>query len=345
MDPKAKPLQGQVAVVAGATRGAGRGIACMLGEAGATVYCTGRSVRGRPSPMARPEVLEDTAEMVRAHGGVGVAVRVDHTAAEEVEALFAQVKSEHGRLDILVNDIWGGDPMIDWSSRFWEMDVAPARALIDQAVLSHVVTARFAAPLMVQQGRGLIVEVTDGAFAGYRGQILYDFVKSSVIRLGYALAWDLRGAGVTALSITPGFLRSEAVLEHFGVTEANWRDAAKSDPLFGESETPYFVGRAIAALAADPNVGRKAGLALTSGGLAEEYGFDDVDGRRPNIERRFDQAAEEMLSRSGELDGETRFFLYAVYLHHHRDPARRAFAQRLADRLGMDDLPEGLAPA
>lgn len=340
----AKPLAGQVALVAGATRGAGRGIATALGEAGAIVYCTGRSVRGAPSPLGRPETIEDTADLVTAAGGEGIAVRVDHTREAEVEALVQRIRAERGRLDVLVNDLWGGDAMTEWGSKFWDLDLGKVRALVDQAILSHVITARYAAPLITPQGRGLIVEVTDGTGDGYRGQMLYDLVKSSVIRLAYAMAWDLNGTGVTSIAITPGFLRSEVVLESFGVTEETWREAARKDRLFEESETPAFVGRAIAALAADPDANRFSGLALSSAELAEVYGFDDVDGRRPHVWRHFDRIVEDILRQPDPLSDEDRFFIWAAYLRIHRDPTARALAERLAERLGYRAVGAGLAP-
>ena len=206
--------------------------------------------------------LDGKVALVGEHGGEGVAVRVDHTQEEEVAALIARIETERGRLDVLVNDIWGGDPVIDWGAKFWKLDIAAVRALVDQAIMSHLITARHVAPLMVRQGSGLIVEVTDGHHDGYRGQLLYDLVKNTVNRLGYAMAWDLHGTGVTALALSPGFLRSEAVLGHFGVSAANWRDGVARDPFFGESETPFFVGRAVAALAADLQAHRKAGQVL-----------------------------------------------------------------------------------
>jgi NAD(P)-dependent dehydrogenase (short-subunit alcohol dehydrogenase family) len=339
-----KPLEGKVALVAGATRGAGRGIAIALGEAGATVYCTGRSVQGSPSAMNRPETIEQTAEQVTAAGGTGMAIRVDHTGEAEVEGLIARIRSEQGRLDILVNDVWGGDPMIDWSAKFWALDMATVRALVDQAILSHLITARHAARMMVEAGAGLIVEITDGDGAGYRGQLLYDLVKSTVIRLAYAMAWDLRGTGVTALAITPGFLRSEVVLESFKVSEATWREAAERDELFADSETPVYIGRTIAALAADPAVDRWSGMSLSSGALAKAYGVTDVDGRIPDLDRQFDKVAAGFADQPGELDEYARFFVTAAYMRAHRDPARTAMAQRLAERLGFTDLGAGLRP-
>jgi NAD(P)-dependent dehydrogenase (short-subunit alcohol dehydrogenase family) len=292
-----KLLKDKIAVVAGATRGAGRGIACMLGEAGATVYCTGRSSRAlRPTQPAsdtpfelegRPETIEETAELVNSHGGVGIAVRVDHTIEVEVERLFERVSAEQGRLDILVNDIWGGDALTEWGRPFWELSIDKGLLMQQRAVHTHISTSHRAAPLMVAHRRGLIVEITDGDTPGYRGNLFYDLAKSSAIRLAYAMAEELRPHNVAALAVTPGFLRSEAMLEHFGVTEAKWRDGAKRDPHFIASETPFYVGRAIAALAADPNIAQKSGRVFTSWGLAEEYSFTDIDGRRPNWGKYF----------------------------------------------------------
>jgi NAD(P)-dependent dehydrogenase (short-subunit alcohol dehydrogenase family) len=339
------PLDGKVALVAGATRGAGRGVACMLGAAGAVVYCSGRTGAGQASPMARPETIEETAALVDAQGGEGVAVRADHTRQEDVAALIARIEAERGRLDILVNDIWGGDPMVDWSARFWELDIATVRALVDQAVISHMITARYAAPLMLRQGRGLIVEVSDGHHEGYRGQLLYDLVKNTVNRLGYAMAWDLQGSGVTALALCPGFLRSEAVLEHFGVSEANWRDAIAKDPFFAESESPFFVGRAVAALAADPDVHRKAGQVLFAADLGAEYGFTDVDGRSPAFHPMFERVTAGLAEGDGELDSSQRFLVLARYRQIHREPAYAQTARPLAAKLGLSDAGPGLGPS
>ncbi len=293
----AKPLAGKVAVVAGATRGAGRGIACMLGEAGATVYCTGRSTRATrqqqheahsPFDLAyRPETIEETAEMVTAYGGTGIAVRVDHTVEEEVQALFEQVKTEQGHLDILVNDVWGGDALTEWGAPFWELALDKGFLMLQRAVHSHIITSRYAVPLLLIQPGGLIVELTDGDGYWYRGNLFYDLVKTSIIRLAFSMAQELRKQQVTALAVTPGFLRSEATLEHFGVTEANWQDAVKENPDYIASETPYFTGRAVAALASDADVAQKAGRVFSSWGLAREYGFTDIDGRRPDWGRYF----------------------------------------------------------
>jgi NAD(P)-dependent dehydrogenase (short-subunit alcohol dehydrogenase family) len=278
-----RDLEGAVALVAGATRGAGRGIAVELGARGATVYGTGRSSAGRPSPMGRPETIEETAALVDAAGGRGIAVRVDHTEPAQVAALVARIAAERdGRLDVVVNDIWGGDPLTAWGRPFWEHPLDDGLHMQRLAVWTHLITAWHAAPLLVARGRGLIVEVTDGATERYRGSLFYDLGKASAIRLALGMAEDLRPHGVTALAVTPGFLRSEAVLDHFGVAADRWREAIASDEHFAYSETPRFVGRGVAALAADPEVARFAGRALASWELAREYDLDDVDGARPD---------------------------------------------------------------
>jgi len=277
-----QPLTGKIAVVAGATRGAGRGIACMLGAAGATVYCTGRSVRGKPATGNRPETIEETAEMVNDYGGVGIPAQVDHSIEVQVKALFERIRSEQGQLDIMVNDIWGGDPLSEWGSPFWELSIEKGLLMQQRGVHTHIITSRYAAPLMIERKQGLIIEITDGDTFTYRGNLFYDLAKVSVIRLAYAQAEELRPHNITALAVTPGFLRSEAMLDHFGVTEANWRDGAKKDPHFIASETPFYIGRAIAALAADPTVMAKTGQVLSSWNLALEYGFTDMDGSQPN---------------------------------------------------------------
>jgi NAD(P)-dependent dehydrogenase (short-subunit alcohol dehydrogenase family) len=293
-----KPLEGKVAIVAGATRGAGRGIACMLGEAGATVICTGRSSRGDGRKVEanavfdlskRPEVIEETAEMVTERGGVGIAIRVDHSDEAQVEALIARIKAEHGRIDILVNDIWGGGEEKMFDRMFWEMDIADGHAMFERAIWTHLITAKYAIPLMLENKSGLIVEIGDGDNYDYRGMFYYDLVKVTVMRIAHNFAEELRPHGISAVAVTPGFLRSEGMLEHFGVTEANWRDGAKKDPNFIASETPYFVGRAVAALAADPQRFDKTGQTLTSWGLSDEYGFTDIDGARPHWGRYFEE--------------------------------------------------------
>ena len=277
----------RVALVAGATRGAGRGIAVELGATGATVFVTGRSTRAARSDMDRPETIEDTADLVTEAGGTGIAVACDHSDPDQVAALVGLVRAQHGRLDVLVNDIWGGDPLIDWGTPLWQLDLPRLRALWERAVFTHIITSQHAIPLMLERRGGLIVEVTDGEGAMYRGNLAYDLVKTAVNRLAFAQAHELDPHGITALAVTPGFLRSEAMLDHFGVTEATWRDAGKQDRHFLASETPRFIGRVVAALAADPNVAAKAGQVSTSWDLAEQYGIEDVDGARPNWGRYF----------------------------------------------------------
>ncbi|THA85379.1 SDR family oxidoreductase [Streptomyces sp. A0592] len=278
------PLAGTVALVAGGTRGGGRGIAVELGSAGATVYVTGRSSGAGRSDLDRPETIEDTAARITAAGGLGIAVRTDHSRPEEVRALVERIAAEQdGRLDVLVNSVWGGDPLTDWEHPLWEQDLETGLRLLRQAVETHVITSRFALPLMVARGSGLVVEVTDGNTARYRGSFFYDLAKSAVIRLAFAQAAELRPHGVAAVAITPGFLRSEAMLEHFGVTEATWRDGVAQDPDFAHSESPAYLGRAVAALAADPQIMAKSGRALATWGLYQEYGFTDADGTRPDF--------------------------------------------------------------
>lgn len=274
-----RPLAGKVALVAGATRGAGRGIATALGEAGATVYCTGRSVAGNPGMKGRPETIDETAALVTARGGRGIPVRVDHTIPRQVEELFERV----GELDLIVNDIWGGDEVIEWGKRLWETKLDDGLMLIDRAIKTHIITSYYGLPRL--RSGGLVVEITDGDAFYYRGHFFYDLVKTTVIRMAFALSQELSERGIPALAVTPGFLRSEMMLEQFGVTEANWRDAAVKVKEFIASETPLFVGRCVAALAADPNVGRKNGRVYASWDLAEEYGVDDADGSRPHFKR------------------------------------------------------------
>ena len=278
-----KPLDGRVAVVAGATRGAGRGIARALGEAGAFVYCTGRSVRGDPSPYGRPETINETAEMIAETGGAAVAVRVDHTDESQVAALFARVQEENKRLDILVNSVAGEDPRMGGWEKFWKTDLSYLTEGLRHSVVSHLITAKHAAPLMMKKRRGLIVEVTEGDFLiSGSGNIMRDVSKSGQKSLAMSFAEALRSHGIASVAITPGFLRSEMMLQHFGVTEATWRDAGKKDPHFLQSESPLFVGRAVAALAQDPHVLARSGDVYSSWELAREYGFADADGSRPD---------------------------------------------------------------
>lgn len=333
-------LRGRVALVAGATRGAGRGIARALGEAGATVYCTGRSSRGGALDPGRPETIEETAELVTAAGGAGIAVRVDHTDEPAVARLFARVRAEQGRLDVLVNDIWGGDALTEWGVPFWRADVQKGLTMMARAIHTHIVTSRHGVPLMLDGSGGLVVEVTDGAFHGYRGQLFYDLCKASAIRLAYAMSVELADHPVTALAITPGFLRSEAVLDHFGVREADWRDAIAKDPHFAHSETPLFVGRAIAALAADPDVRRHAGQVLTSWDVARRYGVHDADGAQPHWGEHIDAAVLAILDRGAPTPDER--WLLAMRLHQlDGDGARAALRARIADCLRRYARPSG----
>jgi NAD(P)-dependent dehydrogenase (short-subunit alcohol dehydrogenase family) len=287
-------LDDRVALVAGATRGAGRGIAVALGEQGATVYCSGRSTRGNlASGAGRPETIDETADLVTAAGGKGIAVRCDHTADDQVRALVDRVRHEQGRLDVLVNDVWGGDALTEFGKTFWEVNVANGRKMIDQAIWSHILTSHHAVPLMFdrgERGTALVVEITDGDFYGYRGNIFYDLVKSTVIRLAFIQARELRKRDVAAVAVTPGFLRSEFMLEHFGVTADTWREGAKKDANFIASESPVYVGRGVAALAADPGVKQKSGKVFASWTLAHDYGLTDVDGSRPDWGAHFEQA-------------------------------------------------------
>ncbi len=275
-------LKGKVAVVAGATRGAGRGIACMLGAAGATVYCTGRSVRGRLSAIGRPETIEETAEMVSAHGGTGLWAQVDHTQPDRVRALFERVRREqHGRLDILVNNISGNFSLGDDGVPFWEHSLERGLESQRAAIHAHIITSHYAVPLMLAHRRGLIVEINDGNGLGYNVNLYYSLNKNSAILLAYFMSVELRQHNIAAVALTPGYLRSEVMLEHKGVTEETWQDGIGEDEAWVDSETPFYVGRAVVALAADSNVMQKTGRALSAGWLARDYGFTDVDGRQP----------------------------------------------------------------
>lgn len=277
-----RPLDGAVAVVAGATRGAGRGIARALGEAGAVVYCTGRSVKGRRSPYNRPETIDETAAMINDDGGTAVARRVDHTVESEVRTLFKRIDRRHGRVDVLVNSIAGEDPMLGQWGNFWDTNLKHADAVFRQALTSHIITAKHAAPIMIRNRRGLIVEVTENDQLTAGGNPMAQVVKVSHKVLALNMAAELKAHGVAVVAITPGFLRSEAMLQHFGVTEANWREGGKRDANFLESESPLYVGRAVAALAADPKRLEYTGQLLSSWELSRRYRFTDYDGRRPD---------------------------------------------------------------
>ncbi|MFD8228857.1 SDR family oxidoreductase [Streptomyces massasporeus] len=283
------PLLDKVALVAGATRGAGRGIAVELGAAGATVYVTGRSTRARRSEYDRPETIEDTADLVTAAGGKGIAVPTDHLDPAQVKALVNRIADEQGRLDVLVNDIWGGEKLFEWDTPLWEHDLDKGLRLLRLAVETHAVTSHHALPLLLRNPGGLVVEVTDGTAGynaeNYRVNFFYDLAKASVLRMAFALGHELGPRGATAVALTPGWLRSELMLDGFGVREENWRDALERVPHFAISETPHYVGRAVAALAADADVARWNGQSLSSGGLAQVYGFTDVDGSRPDAWR------------------------------------------------------------
>ncbi|MBL1104092.1 SDR family oxidoreductase [Streptomyces sp. 5-8] len=283
------PMEGKVALVAGATRGAGRGIAVELGAAGATVYVTGRSTRARRSEYDRPETIEDTADLVTAAGGRGIAVPVDHLDRSAVRDLVTRIADEQGRLDVLVNDIWGGEKLFEWNTPVWEHDLDNGLRLLRLAVETHAVTSHCALPLLLARPGGLVVEVTDGTADynrdTYRVNFFYDLAKSSVLRMAFALGHELGPRGATAVALTPGWMRSEIMLEAYGVREDDWRRALEREPHCAISETPRYTGRAVAALAADPDVSRFNGQSLSSGGLAREYGFTDLDGSRPDAWR------------------------------------------------------------
>ena len=283
------PLEGKIALVAGSTRGAGRGIAVELGAAGATVYVSGRSTRAQRSEYDRPETVEDTADLVTAAGGRGIAVPTDHLEPSAVRALVDRIDDEQGRLDLLVNDIWGGEHLFAWDTPVWEHDLDKGLRLLRLAVETHAITSHHALPLLLRRPGGLVVEMTDGTADynrdTYRVSFFYDLAKSSVLRMAFALGHELGPRGATALALTPGWLRSEIMLEQFGVREENWRDALERVPHFAISETPRYVGRAVAALAADREVARWNGQSLSSGGLAPVYGFTDLDGSRPDAWR------------------------------------------------------------
>jgi NAD(P)-dependent dehydrogenase (short-subunit alcohol dehydrogenase family) len=283
---RTRPLSGQVAVVAGATRGAGRAIAVSLGIAGATVYVTGRSVPGHLATPGRPETIRETAALIEQYGGRAIPVRVDHTQEDQVRRLFERVRRAHrGRLDVLVNDIWGGEELVEWGKPPWEMSWKRGRAMLVRGIFTHLLTARYGVPLMVRRKRGIVFEITDGDHQMYRGSQFYDLVKVSVIRIAHGLHEEFEEAklrGLSAIAVTPGFLRSEFMLDQFGVTEENWTEGVVHAPHFYASETPYYLGRAIVALASDPRVHAKSGRVFGTWTLAKEYGFTDRNGTRPD---------------------------------------------------------------
>jgi NAD(P)-dependent dehydrogenase (short-subunit alcohol dehydrogenase family) len=286
-----KPLAGKVALVAGATRGAGRAMAVELGRAGATVYATGRTTREQVSEVGRAtETIEETAELITASGGEGIAVPADHLRRDQVRALVQRIDRDHGRLDVLVNDIWGGEHLVEFgeNTKAWQIDLDKGLRMLELGVKSHLITSHYALPLLIRQPGGLVIEVTDGTADSntmYRLNLFYDLAKNAPIRMAFGLGEELKGLGCTAVSITPGFLRSEQMLDHFGVTEENWRDGVRQVRGFCISESPAYVGRAVAALAADPDVARWNGQSLSSGQLAQVYGFTDTDGTRPDAWR------------------------------------------------------------
>jgi NAD(P)-dependent dehydrogenase (short-subunit alcohol dehydrogenase family) len=285
----AQKLKGKVALVAGGTRGAGRGIAVELGAAGATVYVTGRSTRDGRSEYDRPETIQETAELVDRAGGRAIVVRVDHLEPEQVRTLVGRIEDEQGRLDVLVNDVWGAERLFEWNVPVWEHSLERGLRMLRLAIDTHIITSHFALPLLIKNEGGLVVEMTDGTAEynenNYRVSLFYDLAKTSVIRMAWTQAQELAPHGCTAVALTPGWLRSEMMLENFGVEESNWREATAIQPHFVISETPRYVGRAVAHLAADPEVARWNGRSLSSGALAKEYGFTDLDGSRPDAWR------------------------------------------------------------
>ncbi|SHN03426.1 NAD(P)-dependent dehydrogenase, short-chain alcohol dehydrogenase family [Streptomyces yunnanensis] len=291
-------LSGRVALVAGATRGAGRAMAVELGRAGAVVYVTGRTTRDAVSEVGRPaETIEETAELVTAagaegNGGTGIAVPTDHLEPARVRALVERIDREQGRLDVLVNSVWGGDRLIQFDTKVWDLDLAGGLRMFRLGIDTHIITHHFALPLLIRRPGGLVVEVTDGTEEFnrvYRDSLCFDITKSVPHRIAFGLAGELAEYGGTAVSLTPGFLRSEEMLDHFGVTEETWRDAIAKEPHFAIAESPALIGRAVRALAADPEKARFTGRSLSSGQLAREYGFTDTDGSQPDCFRYFEE--------------------------------------------------------
>src|SRR2546421_3242671 len=306
--PARDALRGRVAVVAGATRGAGRGIATALGEAGATVVCTGRSSRtgSPPSDYDRPETIEETAELITDLGGQGIAAVVDHLDPDQVEGLARSIRREHGHIDVLVNDIWGAEMLkggpADWNTPIWELDLDDGLRILRLAIDTHLITSHHLLPLLVDEPGGLLVEVTDGTAehnaSRYRISVFYDLAKVAVNRLAFSQGHELEPFGATAVAITPGWLRSEMMLDNFGVSEANWRESDSTPPDFALSESPRYVGRAVVALASDPDRARWNQQSVDSGRLAREYGFTDVDSSQPDIWRFIGEVREPGLNAS-----------------------------------------------
>jgi len=306
--PDRDALRGRVAVVAGATRGAGRGIATALGEAGATVVCTGRSSRtgSTRSDYDRAETIEETAELVTDLGGTGVAAAVDHLDPHQVKDLADDIRREHGHIDVLVNDIWGAEMLkggpADWNKPIWELDLDDGLRILRLAIDTHLITSHHLLPLLVDKPGGLLVEVTDGTAehnaSRYRISVFYDLAKVAVNRLAFSQGHELEPFGATAVAITPGWLRSEMMLDNFGVSEANWRESDSTPPDFVLSESPRYVGRAVVALASDPDRARWNQQSVDSGRLAREYGFTDVDGSQPDIWRFIEEVREPGLDAS-----------------------------------------------
>ncbi|MER7665747.1 MULTISPECIES: SDR family oxidoreductase [unclassified Streptomyces] len=282
-----KTLAGKIALVAGATRGGGRAIAVQLGAAGATVYVTGRTTRTHVSEVGRAgETIEQTAELVSAAGGTGIAVPTDHLEADQVRALTERIDRDHGRLDILVNDVWGGNFLLDFNTRMWDVDLDRGLRMLDLGARSHIITSSIALPLLVREPGGLVVEVTDGTAEtnkGFRENFYYDLAKNTPIRMAFILGEELKSVGCSAVAVTPGFIRSEEMLDIFGLTEETWRDGIDKQEHWALSESPLYLGRGVAALAADPERARWNGMSLDSGKLAREYGFTDADGSRPDV--------------------------------------------------------------
>ncbi len=287
MQTTESPLNAKIALVAGATRGAGRAIAVELGRAGATVYVTGRTTRTRVSEVGRAgETIEQTAELVTAAGGTGIAVPTDHLEEDQVRALVERIDAEQGRLDILVNNMWGGNYLLDFEKKMWDIDLARGMRMIDLGVRTHIITASLALPLLVRNPGGLVVEVTDGnaeTNKGLRANFYYDLAKNGPIRMAFILGEDLKQVGCGAVAVSPGFIRSEEMLDTFGLTEETWREGIARTPGWELSESPVYLARGVAALVADPERARWNGRSFVSAELARAYGTTDSDGSRPDF--------------------------------------------------------------